>query len=86
MHLLAYFLPINKLKNDFNILPPSNGYIGIKLNNTSSKFENIILYFKLKSIFIKIHKIITIILKIGPATATNIFFTSNKLDFNIFLL
>ena len=50
------------------------------------KFENIIFSFKFKSTSRKKHIIITIILKKGPADATNIFFTSNKLDFNIFLL
>ena len=52
----------------------------------NSKFEYIIFSFNFKSISKKKHIIIAIILKIGPADATNIFFTSNKLDFNIFLL
>ena len=81
---IAFFLFIVKHNNDFKILPPSNGYMGNKLNITIIIFAYIIL---LSFSFWNINVIaITNMFTNGPANATNIFFTSNIFDFSIFLL
>mgnify|MGYP004538233435 FL=1 len=86
VYISDFFFPVNMYNRLFKILPPSNGYIGNKLNIISSRLAYIIV------ISVKMPKfnlsVINIIIKfvIGPALATIIFFISNKFAFNIFLL
>lgn len=42
VYIIESFIPNIKCRTLFNIRPPSNGYIGIKLNSASNIFENII--------------------------------------------
>ena len=81
-----FFFPYKICNILFNILPPSYGYIGIELNTISKKFEYIINKFENTSISEFITTIIIKKFTKGPAKAINIFFNSNKLPFNIFLL
>ena len=83
IYLSALFLPTNICNMDFSILPPSNGYIGIKLNKINNKLEYIIIKFENIPTFIFKDKIIIIKFVIGPAKATIAFFISKILAFFI---
>ena len=77
MYVQAFFLFFKILNIDFNILPPSKGYKGIRLNIAKYKLEYIIVCFNSSEIANNlIIKTIIIFVK-GPAIATKILFSSN---------
>ena len=86
MYLSAFLFPNCICNIPLRNLPPSNGYIGNKLNNISNILDYIIN--NLLNTPISIFHVASIImaLVIGPAKATIIFFISNKFPCFIFLL
>ena len=88
MYSKATLFPKNICNIPFIILPPSKGYIGIKLNIPIRIFEYITNWFSIqKNDILNTEKIIINIKFIkGPANAIIIFFNTNTVPFFIFLL
>ena len=76
IYFSAFCFPMFICKIPFKILPPSNGYIGNRLNITIKKFVYIIVSALNNSIFKFNIMSMTIKFVIGPASATNIFLIS----------
>ena len=86
MYFSEFLFPYNICKILFIILPPSNGYIGIKLNIINKIFEYIINCFSFSPIGILRRIRINNKFVIDPANAINIFLISNLFPLPIFVL
>ena len=78
IYFSAFCFPMFICKIPFKILPPSNGYIGNRLNITIKKFVYIIVSALNNSIFRFNIMTMTIKFVIGPASATNILIKVKK--------